>query len=316
MIVALAGGVGGSKLVLGLARVLPPGELAVIVNTGDDEDFYGLRVCPDLDTVLYTLGGLVHPGQGWGLAEERFDTLEMLQRYGAATWFRLGNKDLATHLLRSLWLRQGQRLTEVTARFATALGVATRILPMTDAPVATRLTIAADGEAGERELAFQEYFVQRRWRDRVVTVRFAGIEQATISSEARAAIAAARAIIFCPSNPVVSLEPILNVPGMRQAISAARCPRVALSPIIGGEAVSGPAARLMADLGRQPSAVGVARLYADCLSHFILDLRDAAERPAVEVLGLEVAALNTLMSSQEEKETLARAVLRCIGVER
>ncbi|MBI3089946.1 MAG: 2-phospho-L-lactate transferase [Candidatus Tectomicrobia bacterium] len=316
MIVALAGGVGGSKLVLGLARVLPPGDLTVIVNTGDDEDFYGLRVCPDLDTVLYTLGSLVDPEQGWGLAEERFDTLEMLQRYGAATWFRLGNKDLATHLLRSLWLREGLRLTEVTGRFAAALGVATRILPMADAPVATRLMIAADDGAGERELAFQEYFVQRRWRDRVVAVRFAGIEQTAISREALEAIAAAKAIIFCPSNPVVSIEPILSVPGMRQAIRSARCPRVALSPIIGGEAVSGPAARLMADLGREPTAVGVARLYADVLSHFILDTRDAAQRPAVEKLGLQAGVLNTLMSSQEEKETLARALLRRIGVER
>lgn len=315
MIVALAGGVGGSKLVLGLASVAPPERLAVIVNTGDDEEFYGLRVCPDLDTVLYTLSGLVHPAQGWGLTEERFDTLEMLQRYGAETWFRLGNRDLATHLLRSQWLREGLKLTEVTARLAHALGVAVRILPMTDEPVATRITIEEESSRGERELAFQEYFVQRQWRDSVRAVRYAGIEQAQVTTDIREVLEQASAIVFCPSNPLVSIEPILSVPGLREAVRAAACPRIAVSPIIGDEAVSGPAARLMADLGRQATATGVAALYADCLTHFVLDIQDESQRSAIETLGLRAVAGNTIMKSQDDKAGLARLVLSAVGEE-
>ena len=260
MIVALAGGVGGAKLadglyrivapddltviantgddlLRGLVRVVPARDLTVVVNTGDDDEFYGLHVSPDIDTILYTLAGLANPETGWGIAGDTFATLEMLRRYGEDTWFQLGDRDFATHIQRTRWLREGKTPTEVAGALMAALGVRARLLPMSDAPVATHV------RTPEGELAFQDYFVRRHHSDEVLGIRFAGIEMAEPTEQIRAGLAEAEVIVFCPSNPLVSIGPILAVPGMRDLLRAARAPRVAISPIIAGKALRGHAGR-------------------------------------------------------------------------
>lgn len=302
-VVALAGGVGGAKMADGLARTLRPGELTVIVNTGDDFDLHGLRICPDLDTVMYTLAGIANPTTGWGLADDTFQALEMLGRYGGATWFRLGDRDLATHILRTAWLREGCTLTEVTARLASALGVASAILPMTDDQVATMVQT----EAGE--LAFQEYFVRRGWQVPVKGLRFAGVEAARPTRAVLQALASAQAVILCPSNPFLSLDPILALAGVREALRRASSV-VAVTPIVGGRALKGPAAKMMAELGLEVSPVTVAARYGDFLHGFVLDAVDAPLAPRVEALGLRVLITDTVMRTSDDRARLARAVLR------
>jgi len=305
MIVALAGGVGGAKLADGLYRSLAPDTLTIIVNTGDDFDLYGLHISPDADTVLYTLAGLANPETGWGIAGDTFATLEMLRRYGEDTWFLLGDRDFATHIQRTRWLREGQSPTRVADALRTALGVRARLLPMSDAPVATRVR-TPDGE-----LAFQDYFLRRQHRDEVLGIRFEGVEAAAPSDAVREAIANAEAIVFCPSNPIVSIGPILAVPGMRDLLRAARAPRVAVSPIVAGQALRGPADRMLAGLGDEVSALGVARLYRDVLDGVVIDASDAelAGRISAE-LGLRVLATNTIMRDVEDRQRLARETLR------
>lgn len=305
MIVALAGGVGGAKLADGLYRSLAPDTLTVIVNTGDDFDLYGLHISPDADTVLYTLADLANPETGWGIVGDTFATLEMLRRYGEDTWFLLGDRDFATHIQRTRWLREGQTPTQVADALRSALGVRARLLPMTDAPVATRVR-TPDGE-----LAFQDYFVRRQHRDEVLGIRFEGIEAALPSDAARAAIAGAEAIVFCPSNPIVSIGPILAVPGMRDLLRSARAPRVAVSPIVAGQALRGPADRMLAGLGDEVSALGVARLYRDVLDGIVIDASDAelAGRISAE-LGMLVLATNTIMRSVDDRRRLAQDTLR------
>lgn len=305
MIVALAGGVGGAKLADGLYRIVAPDDLTIIANTGDDFDLYGLRISPDADTVLYTLAGLANPETGWGIASDTFATLEMLRRYGEDTWFLLGDRDFATHIQRTRWLREGKTPTEVASALMTALGVRARLLPMSDAPVATHV------RTPEGELAFQDYFVRRHHSDKVLGIRFAGIETAEPSEQIRTALAEAKVIVFCPSNPLVSIGPILAVPGMRDLVRAARAPRVAISPIIAGKALRGPADRMLAELGDEVSAYGVARLYADLLDGIIIDQEDAAlaERITAE-LHLRVYVTDTVMRDATDRQRLAREALR------
>jgi LPPG:FO 2-phospho-L-lactate transferase len=299
-VVALAGGVGGAKLAQGLAQVHAPG-LSVVVNTGDDFEHLGLTICPDLDTVLYTLAGEANPRTGWGLRGESFACLEALDRLGGPTWFRLGDRDLATHLLRTQWLREGARLTEVTHRLAGALEVQVPILPMTDAPFRTQVL------TDEGEMPFQEYFVHRRWEPAVRGFRWEGEGRARPTPEVKGALQEADLVVICPSNPFVSIGPILALPGVREALASRVT--VAVSPILGGEAVKGPAAKMYRELGMQPSALAVARHYDDLLTGFVLDEVDADLKLAIEELGLVVHVTDTLMPGLEERIRVAREVL-------
>jgi LPPG:FO 2-phospho-L-lactate transferase len=302
-IVALAGGVGGAKLADGLYRVLPPDHLSVVVNTADDLDLYALRVCPDLDTVLYTLSGLADPQQGWGIAGDTFHTLDALDRYGAPVWFRLGDQDLATHIRRTELLRAGMRLTEVMGALTGRLSVRARLLPMCDEPVATRVRTAAG------TLEFQDYFVRRHHADPVLGLEFAGIAQARITPEVRTAVQDAAAIVICPSNPFVSVGPLLAVPGMRDLLTETGVPLIAVSPIVAGAALRGPAADMLSALGHEQSALGVARLYQGLVHGFVLDEADRALAPAVEALGLRTLVAPTVMRSFDDRQRLADAVL-------
>ena len=306
-LLAIAGGVGGAKLALGLARVLPPDDLVIVVNTGDDEVFHGLHISPDLDTVAYTLAGLANEEMGWGLAGESFRALEALGRLGADTWFRLGDLDLATHIRRTDLLRHGATLTEVTREVASRLGVRHAIVPMSDDPVRT-IALTDEGE-----LAFQDYFVRRRCEPRISGVRFDGAERATPSPAFTAALAEANAIVFCPSNPLVSVGPILALPGVRAAIEGFGGPRIGVSPIVGGAAVKGPAAKMMAELGEEVSCAAVARRYAGLLDWFVIDAVDAAHAGAVAQLGVRPHVANTLMTTEADKVALAREVLALAG---
>ncbi len=302
-VVALAGGVGGAKLAAGLQAALPPGNLSVFVNTADDFDLWGLRVCPDLDTVMYTLAGLANAETGWGVRDESFDALSMLSAYGEDTWFRLGDRDLATHVLRTQRLRAGARLTEVTAGLAGALGVHSVLLPMCDEPVSAMLKTPAG------LLEFQEYFVRRRQRDEVLGVELRGIEDACVTEETARAVIGAGAIIFCPSNPVVSIAPILAVPGMRELLASSPAPKVAVSPIVGGRALKGPADRMLDSLGYEVSATGVARMYEGLLDGFVMDRVDEGEEAGASALGMRVLVTDAVMRDEEDREYLAREVL-------
>ncbi len=304
MIVALAGGVGGAKLAEGLAAQTE--RLSVIVNTADDFELYSLHISPDLDTVMYTLAGLANPATGWGVAAESWGFINMLARYGEEVWFRLGDHDLATHILRSQRLRAGQSLTEVTGALAAALGITTTLLPMCNQPVRTLVN------TDEGWLGFQDYFVRRQHRDRVLEVSFSGIEEATIPAEVERAIRAAAAIIFCPSNPIVSIGPILALEGMRELLAEVgiSVPIVAVSPIIGGKALKGPADAMLNSLGHEASALGVARLYAGLISGFVIDHTDADLQPDIAALGIRTLATNAVMGGSEDRARLAGEVLR------
>jgi LPPG:FO 2-phospho-L-lactate transferase len=314
-IVALAGGVGGAKLALGLYRALQQGlvtgktnieSLTIIGNTGDDLELFGVRICPDLDTVLYTLAGLANPATGWGIEGDTFATFDMLKRYGEDTWFWLGDRDFATHLIRTQMLRDGKRLTEATARLAQGLGLNCQLLPMCDADVRT---LVQTKEAGE--LAFQEYFVRRHATDTVTGLRFAGAEAARLNAEVSGAIAAADLIVVCPSNPYLSIWPILAVPGMKEALSATGVPIIVVSPIVGGKALKGPAAAIMHTLGGEQaaSALGVARIYAGWADGFVLDSSDAAQKSKIEALGFKTLLTNTIMNNVEDKTRLASEIV-------
>ena len=308
-VIALAGGVGGAKLAAGLEAVLEPGDLSVVTNTADDFDLWGLRICPDLDTVMYTLAGLANPETGWGIKDESFEALAMISAYGEDPWFRLGDRDLATHVLRTERLRAGTSMTEVTAGLSGALGVRSALLPMCDEPVRTAV------ETPEGLLEFQEYFVRRRQRDEVLGVELRGIEEARVPDGVADALAAADAVVLCPSNPVVSIGPILAVPGMREALLASSAPKVAVSPIIGGKALKGPADRMMRTLGHEVSALGVARMYEDVATGFVIDRSDDEEGPEIEGLGMRVLTTDAVMRGDGDRARLAREVLDlCSGL--
>jgi LPPG:FO 2-phospho-L-lactate transferase len=302
-ICALAGGVGGAKLASGLQDVLPPGDLSIVVNTADDFDLWGLHICPDLDTVMYTLAGISNPETGWGIAGESFETLNMVQRYGEETWFKLGDRDLATHVLRTSRMRSGETLTEVTAGLSVALGVESVVLPMSDDPVSTIL------ETPEGRLEFQEYFVRRGQRDEVLGIELRGIEDAGPTERVLTAISGADAIVLCPSNPVVSVRPILALPGMEEALASSDAPKVAVSPIVGGRALKGPADRMLSSLGHEVSATGVARMYAGLVDGMVVDRTDDGERAGIEALGMRVLVTESVMRDAEDRARLASETL-------
>ena len=300
---ALAGGVGGAKLAAGLQDALGPADLTVVVNTADDFDLWGLRICPDLDTVMYTLAGIANPQTGWGVEGESFGALAMLARYGEETWFKLGDRDLATHVLRTARLRAGEALTGITTDLSAALGVRSSILPMCDEPVATVL------DTPDGPLEFQEYFVRRGQRDKVLGVDLRGIEDARPTGAFSRALAAADVVVFCPSNPVVSIGPILAVPGMRKALAASRAPKIAVSPLVGGQALKGPADRMLDSLGYEVSATGVARIYEGLVDGMVVDKVDAGERAGIEDLGMRVLATDAVMRDADDRTRLATEVL-------
>jgi len=302
-VLALAGGIGGAKLAAGLQDALPPGDVNVIVNTADDFDLWGLRICPDLDTVMYTLAAVANPVTGWGVEDETFAALGMLARYGEETWFKLGDRDLATHVLRTARLRAGETLTGITAELSAALGVRSSILPMCDEPVATVL------ETPDGPLEFQEYFVRRGQRDEVSGVRLRGIEDARPTDAVLAALAGADVVIFCPSNPLVSIGPVLAVPGMRKALLSSSAPKIAVSPIVGGRALKGPADRMLGSLGHEVSATGVARIYEGLVDGMVIDGVDEGERADIENLEMRVLATDAVMRDADDRARLAREVL-------
>jgi LPPG:FO 2-phospho-L-lactate transferase len=307
-VVCLAGGVGGAKLADGLQQVLAPGELTVVVNTGDDLERHALAIWPDHDTVLYTLAGIADPKQGWGIDGETWEVIDQLARLGGDTWFRLGDRDIATHVFRTERLRAGRRPTEVALELAQALGVTSRILPMTDEPVRTRVR-TPDGW-----LDFQDYFVRLHQEPQVLEVRLDGVEHAAATPEVVEAIRSAEAIVVGPSNPIVSIGPILAVPGLLPEIAAARkrgVTAIGVSGIVGGKALRGPADRMMAGLGEESNALGVARRYAEAglLDVFVIDHADEKLADEIRSLGLQIDITDTIMTDAGSRATLARRML-------
>ena len=304
-VVLLAGGVGGAKMAEGLSAIVGR-DLTVIVNTGDDLELHGLAVWPDHDTVAYTLAGLDDEVRGWGVRGESWTVMDRLEALGEPEWFRLGDRDLATHLWRTDRLRAGGRPTEVALELGAAMGIESRILPMADEPVRTEV------RTDEGWLEFQEYFVHRHQEPTVREVRFRGVESADSTPEVVAAIAHANVLVIAPSNPLVSIDPILAVPGIRASLDEARArdtPMVAVSGIIGGKALKGPADRMLASLGEEASALGVARRYASLISHFVLDRVDASSEGAVRELGLETLVTDTIMTDDAARTRLANEIL-------
>jgi LPPG:FO 2-phospho-L-lactate transferase len=307
-VVLLVGGVGGAKLAVGLAHVLPPGALTVVVNTADDFEHLGLHVSPDLDTVMYTLAGLANPDTGWGLAGDTFRAMEMVARYGGPDWFSLGDRDLGTSLVRTALLREGHTLSEVTGQLCRALGIQHPILPMSDDPVRTWL----DTDRGP--LPFQVYFVRERWQPVVQRIRFEGAESARPGAGVSAALEAATLIVYGPSNPFLSIDPILSVPGIRECIDASNAPRVAISPIVGGRALKGPAAKLMAELGVDVSPMGIVTHFQNRLDGIILDHTDTSLREAIKRLHIQATTRQTVMTSLADKIRLAEELLNWVEV--
>ena len=303
MITVLTGGTGGAKFVDGLRRVVPAEELTIIVNTGDDHDWWGLHVSPDIDSILYMLAGIVSPERGWGVSGDTFHCLQTMKALGEPSWFSVGDRDLATHLLRTQLLSDGQTLSEATGIIASKLGVGARVLPMSDQKVETLVRTPAG------ELSFQEFFVKRRYQDEVNSVRFAVAVDAKPAPGTLEAIAAADAILIAPSNPITSIGPILAVPGIREALIEAEAKVVAVSPIIGTQAVSGPAAVLMASQNLPASIAGVANYYADFLDTLIVDNSDAEASRLLPMQSIRCVATDILMRTEDDRERIARAAL-------
>jgi LPPG:FO 2-phospho-L-lactate transferase len=305
-VTVLAGGVGAARFLEGLVQVVPPDEITVISNIGDDDEFFGLHVSPDIDTVIYTLAGVIDPEHGWGLAGETYSTLDAITRFGYETWFTLGDRDLATHLFRTQQLREGATLSEATQRIAEAFGLRFRLLPVSDDRVRTLV------ETDHGSLAFQEYFVKRRTEDDVRAVRFDGIERASPAPGVLDAIASADVVVVAPSNPVVSIGPVLAVTGVRDALRSTGAKIVAVSPIIGGKTIKGPADRMMRSLGMTATAVGVAEAYRDFLDVLVIDEEDGDLAAEVESTGVRAVVAPTIMHGQAEKRALAAAVLAAV----
>ena len=309
MIVVLTGGTGGAKFVDGLRQVVSAQELTIIVNTGDDLEWWGLYVSPDIDSITYVLAGMLSKERGWGVKGDTFFCLQAMGQLGQPIWFKTGDRDLAVHLLRSKLLTQGKTLSEATAEISSRLGVQARILPMTDSRVETRVMTPIG------ELSFEEYFVQRWYQDPVESVRFAGAADAEPAPGVIDAIRTASVVILAPSNPVTSIGPILAVSGIREALRETRAPVLAVSPIVGGAAVSGPAGALMAAQGYPVSLAGVAQAYHDFLDVLVADTRDAKEAEQLQQTGFRVHCTRTLMRTAEDKADLARAVLALLSKE-
>ena len=306
-VVALSGGVGGAKLALGLSRVLPPEDLLIVTNTGDDFEHLGLAISPDIDTVMYTLAGVANQTLGWGRQDETWSFMETLGTVGGETWFRLGDRDLAVHVERTRRLRAGETLSAITADLCGRLGVGPRVLPMSDDPVRTRV------RTDEGWIDFQDYFVRRRCEPVVHEVAFHGAEAADAHPDFLAALADPRlkAVVICPSNPFISIEPILAVPGVRAALADCAAPVIAVSPIIGGRAVKGPTAKMMTELGLTPSAGAVAKRYAELIDGYVVDYADMDQ---VTAIGAKVTMGQTMMTTLADREALARTVLGAAGV--
>lgn len=304
-VLAMSGGVGGAKLASGLAQVLAANQLTVVANTADDFDHLGLRICPDLDSVMYALAGINDQQRGWGLENESWQAMRALERLGGANWFQLGDQDLATHLLRSQQLRTGASLSQVTASLCSSLGIECRLLPMSDDPVATRV------DTNEGTLAFQEYFVKRQCEPVVRGFEFAGIDQAKANPVWLDAMDSddLQALIICPSNPYVSVDPMLNLQGVRASMTALRCPVIAVSPIIAGAAIKGPAAKMMHELGCPSTALAVAQHYQGVVTDFVIDHADAELKADIEALGMRVHCCDSLMRDAADRRRLASEVL-------
>jgi LPPG:FO 2-phospho-L-lactate transferase len=303
MITFLTGGTGGAKLIEGFAAEVDPAELTIVCNTADDCVFHGLYVSPDLDTIIYTLAGLIDGAKGWGIKDETFTVLEQLERFGAETWFRLGDKDLATHILRSQLLREGFGLSHVTDLIRRRLGIGAMILPMSDDRIETRV-LTPDGE-----ISFQEYFVKERWATGVTALRFAGADQSHPAPGVLDALDKATAVIVCPSNPITSIGPILAVPGIRAALTRTKATVAAVSPLIGHAAISGPAHHLMVAAGFEPSSLGVAQAYGDFLDLFLFAAEDRSLQPEFDRMAINARATNITMRVRAEKQRLARELL-------
>lgn len=308
-VLALSGGVGGAKLALGLARVLPAEQLTIVCNTGDDFEHLGLKICPDLDTVTYTLAGRSHPEQGWGLAGESWRVMDTLRELQGETWFNLGDQDLATHLLRSQLLRQGLSLSAVTQHLCAAMGVAPKILPMSDDTVST--SVLTDRGV----LPFQHYFVRERCAPRVRGFVFSGVDHARPHPELLRLLASSElsAVVICPSNPFLSVDPILALPGVREAMRACTAPVIAVSPIVGGQAIKGPTAKILQELNLPCSPVAVAEHYRGIIDGFVLDQVDEHHVPAIDALGIATVTAPTVMRSLADREQLARSALSFAG---
>ncbi|MEM1563577.1 MAG: 2-phospho-L-lactate transferase [Candidatus Bathyarchaeia archaeon] len=302
-VVALAGGVGAAKLLRGLVKVVPPKNLFIIGNVGDDIELYGLHISPDLDIIMYTLAGIVDQEKGWGIAGDTFNCLEMLGRLGFETWFRLGDKDLAIHITRTKMLREGMTLSQATAKLCRMLGVEANLIPMSDNPVRTKI------QSGNLLLEFQEYFVKRGTMDTVTGVIFEGAEKAEPAPGVIQAVEEAGHVIICPSNPILSIAPILAIKAIKKALEKSKAPVVGISPIVGGKALKGPADKIMTSMGLEPSAYGVAKFYGNLLKHFIIDEVDKEQKRRIEELGIKVTVTNTVMKSLEDSIRLAKVVM-------
>jgi LPPG:FO 2-phospho-L-lactate transferase len=313
MICVLAGGVGAARLLTGLVRAVPPSDITVVANVGDDVRLHGLHISPDLDTITYTLSDQVDPDRGWGLRDESWKAMEMVARYGGIDWFNLGDRDLGTHLYRTQRLSEGATLSEVTAEITAAWDLGLRLLPVTDDPLETRVTVV-DPDA-EREVGFQEWFVQRRHDVPVRAVRIVGADAARPAPGVVEAVETADAVVIAPSNPLVSIGPLLALPEVDAAVRARRADTVAISPIVAGAALKGPADRMMVDLGHESSVAGVARLYRDLASVLVVDDADAGSAAAVEAEEMACVATATVMTSPEVATALARTALAAAGVE-
>ncbi len=307
MIVVLTGGTGGAKLIEGLAAETDPAELTIICNTGDDSIFHGLYVSPDIDTIIYTLAGLTDSDKGWGIKDDTFNALDQLGRLGDDTWFRLGDKDLATHITRTRLLNEGFRLSQATDRIRRVLGIKATILPMADERVETRV------QTSQGEISFQEFFVKDHWSSEVTAIRFAGVESSRPAPGVLEAIERATAIIVAPSNPITSIGPILAVPGIRSALTASGAPKVGVSPLIGASAISGPAHKLMKACGREASALGVAECYEDFLDTLLIAAEDKNMIEPIAKLRLHAIGTDIRMTSSSDKRRLARQVLALAG---
>jgi LPPG:FO 2-phospho-L-lactate transferase len=302
-ITALAGGVGASKLLQGFYEVMNPTQLTIIVNTGDDIVLHGLKISPDLDIVTYTLAGIVDPKKGWGLRSETFHALKHLAAYGRPSWFNLGDRDLATHIHRTALLAEGKSLSQAADHIRQALGLKSRILPMSDDPIPTMI------DSNEGELHFQEYLVKRRAEPVVKGIRFVGAESAKPAPGVLEAIREADRILICPSNPLISIGPILAVPQIRDELRAEKQKVFAVCPIVAGKSLKGPSDKMLSQLGHSPTALGVAKLYADFTATFVIDPADKSQAPAIAALGMKVAILPTVMKTLAQKRKLARALL-------
>ena len=306
MLVVLTGGTGGAKLIQGLSLEVSPEDLVVVCNTADDFVFHGLHISPDLDTITYTLAGIGDAAKGWGIQDDTFVVLEWLEKYGGESWFKLGDRDLATHITRSRLLRGGLRLAEVTERICRALGVRATVIPMSDDRVETRVVTP------EGEISFQEYFVKRHWADEVKKVFFAGEKESRPAPGVLDAIRRAQAVILCPSNPITSIAPILSVPGIKGALQETKAAIVAVSPIVEGAPVSGPADKLMAAMGMEVSAFGVAKAYADFLDRIVIAPADENLKGRIEALGIKTSVFPIRMDSLEDKRRVARELLTIV----